>query len=214
MIITHLSMILEFYKRYKENTFTSGEFQDYFTKCINDGSYARLMLSVAYESKDFGLSIERTLETDKVFEFFKIARIKNEEDKNLLNQILLDVSEAIFYKYFVFGSKKEYLSFYKQVKEKGYTTNSIIDIFKNSFSSLRKGFVILENLPDTNTGVLMGELIRKETSESYALLEALGDPDSYPNIDSSYVYIDQLYNPDFFDNAAVLLYEWCLKNDK
>jgi len=214
MIINHLSMILEFYKRYQEKTFSTTEFHDYFVKCVSDGTYPGLMLSVAYESKDFGLSIEKTGETDKVFDFFNLARAKNAEDNSSLNLYYLDISEAIFCKYFVFATKKEYLSFYKDVKLKGYTSSVIMQLFKDSFQFIRRGLVLIDNLPSIEVGVMLKELVRKETSESYSLLESLGDQDSYPNIDSSYVYVDQLNNPDFFDKAALLLYEWCLKNDK
>jgi hypothetical protein len=89
-----------------------------------------------------------------------------------------------------------------------------MQLFKDSFQFIRRGLVLIDNLPSIEVGVMLKELVRKETSESYSLLESLGDQDSYPNIDSSYVYVDQLHNPDFFDKAALLLYEWCLKNDK
>lgn len=224
MITTHLSMIIDMHKRYGADLFTSNDFKQYFDKCMIENTVADLCLSMAYEAKDFGGAIEPYSTTDKILELLAIAErdvlAKKDAGANNGSDIFyVTLSKGIFSKYFVFASKKEYLNYFKELKAKGYSTDSILSIFANSFERLRESLLFfnsclsLLSFVDSDKYVMFTAVLNKEVQESYTLLESLGDPESYPNIDSSYVYIDQLNNPDFYRTASSLLFSWCVKND-
>lgn len=224
MITTHLSMIIDMHKRYGADLFISNDFKQYFDKCITENTVGELCLSMAYEAKDFGTTIEQYTTTDKILEYLSIAERdilakKDAGANNGSDVFYITLAKGIFSKYFVFASKKEYLSYFKDLKAKGYSTDSILSIFANSFEKLRDSLLLfntclsLMSFVDSDKYVMFTAVLNKEIQESYTLLETLGDPDSYPNIDSSYVYIDQLNNSDFYRTASSLLFSWCVKND-
>ena len=147
MITTHLSMIIDMHKRYGADLFTSNDFKQYFDKCLNENTVGELCLSMAYEAKDFGTTIEQYATTDKIFEYLSFAErdVLGKKDSGADNGsdvFYITLSKGIFSKYFVFGSKKEYLNYYKDLKAKGYSTDGILSIFSNSFEKLRESLLL------------------------------------------------------------------------
>ena len=204
------------YKKYGETLFLTNEFKEYCSNAIRQKDIAELLLCIAYEAKDYGDSIEPNAVTSVIEDLFS----------NLENEVLTNGSKTsvfnfymafgVFNKHFVFSNKNDYLKFYQNCSEKGYTSEAILKIFDNSFSKLRLSFLNFEAaaLAVDGVSIIQSSFLMKEGSESYALLESLSDPDSYPNIDSSYVYLDQINNPDFFSTASSLIFQWCVKNAK
>jgi hypothetical protein len=216
MIINHLSIIQDLYKKHGETLFFTSEFSDYLEQTIQNKSLSELLLCIAYETKDYGDSIEKNAVTDNVQKLFESSEntiLVNSSFESIFNYYM---AAGIFNKHFVFNNRNDYLKFYLSCVDKSYTSESILNIFNNSFSNLRNSFINFEKAiaGAKNVSVIQNSFLAKESLESYSLLEALSDPDSYPNIDSSYVYLDQINNSDFFSTASSLLFQWCVKNAK
>lgn len=233
MIINQLSVILDSYKTYGHDFVSTPGFQKYFEDTLAQGNAVELLFSLAYEAKDFGESIEEDGNTSTIANMFNKTQEHITDNLGTYNDTkirMFFLAKSIFAKYFVFATKKEYLTFYTTYKDKGYSTDKLLLIFDRSIRGLYESFQNLtyvlngyqsylyggEDSPwrfDFDSTIMYGTIM-KELNESYVLLEALGDEDSYPNIDTSYVYVDQLHNSDFFSTAARQLYEWCVKNAK
>jgi len=218
VIVNHLSVIQDMYRRYEDFFVLNDEFADYFERSISDKTSHFLVLSLAYEAKDYGPGIERDNKTDKIAHY--LIRSKDASESDLATMVNF-IAMSLFSKYFVFSNKNEYLSYYKELLKIGYQDNRILTIFKDSFEELRKSFIYLDlafkqmsHISEEENLMYFVSLFHKEGAENYALLNVLGVEDSYPNIDSSYVYMDQINNPDFWITAANNLHEWCKKNAK
>lgn len=231
MIINQLTKILDLYKVYGENFLSSSAFEEHFSVTKGNFEVPDLMLSLAYEAKDFGDSIELSGVSLVLKTYFDKAEehvFDNSDSYSDFDIRKFMFSKSVFAKHFVFGSSKEYLKFYNECVALGYTPDKILEIFRYSFSQLRESILVTSEILSkysssfhtsnamsfeiNKISILLFAAVSKELDESYAMLEQLGDKDSSPNIDTSYVYIDQVENPDFFSTASKLLFEWCVKN--
>lgn len=228
-IINHLSKILELYaSNSEENFLLTTSFSDYFQDRVKFLEGPSLLFSLAYEAKDFGVDIMPNENSEYIFKLFSTVDqdIDMNYDSYRDNDIrLFYLARSIFRKYFVFSSMKDYKAFFLRELEKGKEKEEIRSAIQNSFIQLyesnkdicsclygyqsRRGD---EDIPfePTHYTSFLDMAILKERQETYALLQILGDPDSKnPNIDSSYVYVDQANNLDFFRVASLKLFEWC-----